>query len=430
MGSSNGEERAPACGSELLCSTLLSCFASFSLYPSLALFSFSLSLFVSSLLFSCVSCWLCNHSISIPLPFGCLLFAQMYCTVFLSFFPAFLCAITSFIHSCFVVFSCLFSLFSGLSFDVPFFVELGVLQFLSGIYRLPLCSVSPSVCCSLAILLLFPFLFLFLCSLLFLPFPFFLASSFLFSASSCSCFSSNLTGTQFIIYDSGVMQVTDSSIFPAHNRLQKGMIVYERNLLGSQPRSFQIVIPRPASSLAVHEPALWYADAIILYIAYMSVGEEMNPFPSFSFFSFLFPCSFSSLPFRSLLFSSLLFPSFPFLSLPFPSLPFPSLPFPSLPFPSLPSSSYASSSSLQLRSLSVRLSVRLLFCPLLFVALISNASDLSFFLFVFLSLVSSLSFPSSAADCAARSIETRYAAHSTDLFCLKNKPPVWSYGKD
>eukprot|EP00455_Lapot_gusevi_P057334 TRINITY_DN973_c0_g1_i1.p1 TRINITY_DN973_c0_g1~~TRINITY_DN973_c0_g1_i1.p1 ORF type:complete len:503 (-),score=90.46 TRINITY_DN973_c0_g1_i1:141-1649(-) len=55
---------------------------------------------------------------------------------------------------------------------------------------------------------------------------------------------SNLTGTEFLIFDDGVSTDVDPAVFPLRPRQQKGMIIYERNILGNQPRSFQIVLPK------------------------------------------------------------------------------------------------------------------------------------------------------------------------------------------
>ena len=58
---------------------------------------------------------------------------------------------------------------------------------------------------------------------------------------------SNITGTEFVVYDAGVAALSaglDARLFPVHVRKQCGVIVYERNLFGAQPREFQIAVPK------------------------------------------------------------------------------------------------------------------------------------------------------------------------------------------
>lgn len=70
---------------------------------------------------------------------------------------------------------------------------------------------------------------------------------------------SNLAGTEFIIYDNGVSGGFEYSLpqleqgsslvlvpmFPAKLRKKLGLIIYESNIFGTQPRTFEIVFPRP-----------------------------------------------------------------------------------------------------------------------------------------------------------------------------------------
>ena len=68
---------------------------------------------------------------------------------------------------------------------------------------------------------------------------------------------SNVAGTEFILYDNGVSGGIDYqmppnennelytlNVFPANTRRQLAMIVYESNIFGTQPRTFEIVIPK------------------------------------------------------------------------------------------------------------------------------------------------------------------------------------------
>ena len=58
---------------------------------------------------------------------------------------------------------------------------------------------------------------------------------------------SNITGTEFVVFDAGVATAAaalDARLFPVHVRKQCGVVVYERNLFGAQPREFQIAVPK------------------------------------------------------------------------------------------------------------------------------------------------------------------------------------------
>lgn len=64
---------------------------------------------------------------------------------------------------------------------------------------------------------------------------------------------SNLTGTEFLFFDEGVAADIDARLFPAQTRRQHGLIVYERNILGTQPRAFEVAVP-----LAYDGGTIWW----------------------------------------------------------------------------------------------------------------------------------------------------------------------------